>query len=236
MERDIFLEQMRLCGICSKIYNKGDIIINYWKNNFSSIYLEEGILKMTSDSSEGSVFNLQYIKGKLLLLSNSIFNDKVMCKYNLEVVSDTAKLYFVNSKILKHLMNNSKDLSLYIINCLQKQLTFLWSKLSDFSSNGKYGSISGQLLIWTYLFGKKNDHGDVVIDLSITLQELGNSCGISHVSSVCRMLSYLKKEGILVVENSKIKITNLEILKMNAPKIEEWFFFSENERWREINL
>ncbi|MGK0552793.1 Crp/Fnr family transcriptional regulator [Enterococcus faecalis] len=236
MERDIFLEQIQLNGLCSKIYKKGDIIVSYWKNNYSSLFLEAGILKMTSDSAEGTIFNLHHIKGEVLVLSTSIFNDKVMCKYNLEVVSDTVKLYFLTADQLNTFMSKSKSVMMYVINCLQKQLTFLWSKICDFSLNGKCGAISGQLLSWVYLFGKKTVHNEIVIELATNLQELGNSCGIAHVSSVSRLLSDLKKEGVIIIKRGKLKILNIDSLKAKAPKIEEWYFLCEREKWNEINL
>ncbi len=61
------------------------------------------------------------------------------------------------------------------------------------------------------------------------------SCGISHVASVSRMLSNLKKEKVIVIENGKIKILKLDILKINAPKIEEWFALNERQKWEKIN-
>ncbi|EKF8800591.1 MULTISPECIES: Crp/Fnr family transcriptional regulator [Enterococcus] len=235
MKDDIFLKQIQANGLCSKVYKKGEFIISNWKNNYSNIFVEEGILKMTISNAEGLTFTLQHIQGRILILSTSIFNDKAMCKYNLEVVSDTAKLYFLTIDNLTTFMAKSTNIMRYVIDCLEKQLTFVWSKLCDFSVHGKCGALCGQLLVWTYLFGEKQMNGTITIELIATLQDLGDSCGISHVASVSRMLSNLKKEKVIVIENGKIKILKLDILKINAPKIEEWFALNERQKWEKIN-
>lgn len=229
-----FISELHESNLMPRSYTKGEVIMSHWKDNYASVFLEEGILKMTSDNSSGTVFNLQHISSEQLILSNSIVDDEVMCKYDLEVVSDTVKIYFITAEELKTVVCHSRGALLYTVNSLQKQVTFLWSKLSDFSINGKIGSLCGQLLIWSYLFGEKKET-EITIQLKVTLQDLGCACGIAHISAVSRLLTHLKKEEAIRIKKGQVSILDLDKLKEYSPKIEEWFKLNELEKWLKLN-
>ncbi|MBS4178696.1 Crp/Fnr family transcriptional regulator [Lederbergia citrea] len=85
------------------------------------------------------------------------------------------------------------------------------SKFRDLLLHGKKGALYSTLIRMTNSFGVNKEDG-ILIDLSLTNQELANFCGMSR-EVVNRMLGALKKDGIISVSDGKILIHDLQFLK-----------------------
>ena len=88
-------------------------------------------------------------------------------------------------------------------------------KMQQMLTNGRIGAVSTQLYELASIFGRKLENGDILIDFSITNEELGKFCGISTTSSVSRILKQLKNDDIIQTDKQKIRIVKLEQLKEN---------------------
>ncbi|AIS58665.1 Crp/Fnr family transcriptional regulator [Listeria ivanovii] len=222
-------------GIKPKKFKKKDIIFNQWDPQEYCVFLYDGIAKLTNISENGSIMNLQYYKGAFIIMSGSLDTGKPLGYYNLEVISKTATAYVLKISDLKNLVSSDITQLFYITQALQKQVSYSLAKFNDFSANGKLGSICGQLLILTYVYGEKTSDGIKIALDNLTMQELGYSSGIAHCSAVSRILSKLKKEKVIEYKNSSFYVQNLDYLKKIAPKLDEWFYLACPSSWEKFN-
>lgn len=92
---------------------------------------------------------------------------------------------------------------------LQRQRT--QSKFRDLILHGKKGALYSTLIRLTNSYGIEKADG-ILIDLVLTNQELANFCGMAR-EVVNRLLSEMKREGIISMEQGKIVIHDLKFLK-----------------------
>ncbi|MCR2822524.1 Crp/Fnr family transcriptional regulator [Lederbergia panacisoli] len=85
------------------------------------------------------------------------------------------------------------------------------SKFRDLILHGKKGALYSTLIRLTNSYGIDQEDG-ILIDLSLTNQELANFCGMSR-EVVNRMLGSLKKDGKLSMKDGKLIIHDLDYLK-----------------------
>lgn len=85
------------------------------------------------------------------------------------------------------------------------------SKFRDLILHGKKGALYSTLIRMTNSYGIKTDKG-IIIDLSLTNQELANFCGMSR-EVVNRLLGALKKDGVISIADGNIIIHDLQFLK-----------------------
>ncbi|MBW8351994.1 Crp/Fnr family transcriptional regulator [Bacillus sp. IITD106] len=85
------------------------------------------------------------------------------------------------------------------------------SKFRDLILHGKKGALYSTLIRLANSYGVEKEDG-ILVDLSLTNQELANFCGMTR-EVVNRMLSSLKKEGKLSMHDGKILIHDLDYLK-----------------------
>ncbi|ALC91881.1 Crp/Fnr family transcriptional regulator [Bacillus sp. FJAT-18017] len=86
------------------------------------------------------------------------------------------------------------------------------TKFRDLVLNGKRGALFSTLIRMTNSYGVHLDTG-ILIDLPLTNQDLANFCGTSR-ESTNRILSELKRDGIVSIKKGKITVHNLDYLKL----------------------
>ncbi|EBH4249609.1 listeriolysin transcriptional regulator PrfA [Listeria monocytogenes] len=230
-----FKKYLETNGIKPKKFHKKELIFNQWDPQEYCIFLYDGITKLTSISENGTIMNLQYYKGAFVIMSGFIDTETSVGYYNLEVISEQATAYVIKINELKELLSKNLTHFFYVFQTLQKQVSYSLAKFNDFSINGKLGSICGQLLILTYVYGKETPNGIKIALDNLTMQELGYSSGIAHSSAVSRIISKLKQENVIVYKNSCFYVQNLDYLKRYAPKLDEWFYLACPATWGKLN-
>ena len=85
------------------------------------------------------------------------------------------------------------------------------TKFRDLMLHGKKGALYSTLIRMTNSYGKSERSG-ILIDLTLTNQELANYCGMTR-EVVNRLLSDLKKTDKVSMANGKILIHDLQYLK-----------------------
>lgn len=132
--------------------------------------------------------------------------------------------YTVSAKVLEDGLCakiNKEDLEKNLMNNPQLAMEFIkWmgvhhqktqSKFRDLILNGKKGAIYSTLIRMTNSYGLVKQDG-ILVDLSLTNQELANFCGMTR-EVVNRTLSDLKKDGRISLVDGKILIHDLQFLK-----------------------
>lgn len=85
------------------------------------------------------------------------------------------------------------------------------TKFRDLLLHGKKGALYSTLIRLSNSYGVQKKDG-VLIDLHLTNQELANFCGMTR-EVVNRMLSELKKQGVVSVSEGKLTIHDINKLK-----------------------
>ncbi|MFB1050070.1 Crp/Fnr family transcriptional regulator [Paraliobacillus sp. JSM ZJ581] len=85
------------------------------------------------------------------------------------------------------------------------------TKFRDLVLHGKKGALYSTLIRLTNSYGIKKNDG-ILINISLTNQELANFCGTSR-ESVNRLLNELRRNKIINIEKGKITIFDLDYLK-----------------------
>lgn len=178
--------------------------------------LKDGIVKESVVSKYGQEFNLRYITGlEIISVLSNEYSQYMGEPYNVRVESDTATFYRVHRDKFLHDISNSKELQSYITSFYHHRLLTSMKKMQQMLTNGRIGAVSTQLYELATIFGKTLENGDILIDFSITNEELGKFCGISTASSVSRILKQLKNDGVIQTDKQKIRIAKLEQLEEN---------------------
>lgn len=175
--------------------------------------LKDGVVKESVVSKYGQEFNLRYITDlEIISVLSDEYSPYMGEPYNVRVESESATFYRVSREQFLQDVQHSKELQSYIASFYHHRLLTSMKKMQQMLTNGRIGAVSTQLYELATIFGKHLDNGDILIDFSITNEELGKFCGISTASSVSRILKQLKNEGIIQTEKQKIRILKLDQL------------------------
>lgn len=94
---------------------------------------------------------------------------------------------------------------------MSEQYQITQTKFRDLILNGKKGALYSTLIRMANSYGVETENG-ILINIDMTNQELANFCGATR-ESINRMLSNLRKKGVISFQNKKITIHDLQYLK-----------------------
>lgn len=182
----------------------------------SSVYiLKSGIIKTSVISRDGREFNLRYISGlEIVSLLKDEYSQFIDAPFNIRVESKKAELYQIDRVQFWKDINQSLDLQLYVKDYYRVRLLHSMKKLQQMLMNGKFGAVCTQIYEMYETFGTVTDEG-LLIDFVVTNEEIAHFCGIASASSVNRMMQQLKDMGAIAIQNRKILILDLEIIRDN---------------------
>mgnify|MGYP000009428621 FL=1 len=177
--------------------------------------LKEGTVKASVISNDGREFNLRYIKDlEIVSLLKDEYSQFIDSPYNIRVESEYAEFYRINRVRFWQNINQDPKLQHYVKEYYRYRLLYSMKKMQQMLLNGKLGAVCTQLYELYDLFGVRTEEG-MLIDFSITNEEIAKFCGISTASSVNRILKQLKKDGIITVKDHHIVILNMDLLEDN---------------------
>lgn len=165
------------------------------------------ISKMVPDGREITIRMCQ--EGDLIG-SVSLFKSEGSYSVNARVLEDGEVATIYKNELEKELGDNNA-LALEFIKWLLQQQRKANTKLRDLVLQGKKGALCSTLIRLANSYGVKTDKG-IVIDASLTNQEIANFCGTSR-EVINRLLSDLRKRGIISTKKGTITVLKLDYLK-----------------------
>ncbi|AUJ30206.1 MAG: Crp/Fnr family transcriptional regulator [Liquorilactobacillus hordei] len=180
----------------------------------STYVLKHGIVKTSIILQDGREFNLSYITRPDVL---SLLRDEVS-KYtdqpfNVRVESQEAEFYKIDRVKFWEMVNQDDELNNYVKEYYRTKLSENIVRLQRMIMGGKHDAVCAFLYQLSDLFGKRlPNHQGVLIDFTVTNEDIAGFCGINSRSSVTRILSDLREEGIIDIKNHKFIITNMNYL------------------------
>lgn len=165
------------------------------------------ISKLNSDGQELTlrICGENDICGELTLFttdSRYLLNAKII---------QSGKIAIVKKSVLEKEILSNNELGFEFLKWMNDHFRKTMTKFRDLVLNGKKGALYSTLIRMSNSFGVNTDKG-ILIDYSITNQELAGFCGSSR-ESVNRFLNDLKRDGIISFKKGKITIHDLEYLK-----------------------
>lgn len=127
-----------------------------------------------------------------------------------KVIKDGEAAFISKEKMEEELFKNGA-FAMEFMKWMSDQYRNTQTKFRDLLLHGKKGAVFSTLIRMTNSYGVKKADG-ILIDFPFTNQELGNFSGTSR-ESVNRMLSDLKKRGIISMSEGKIIIHDLQYLR-----------------------
>lgn len=172
--------------------------------------IQSGLVQISKTTSDGRELALKICKKGDLIGEFSIFSNDPKHIFNAKVLENSS-IYFIKKERLECKLFENPNLSLSFLKWMSEQYQITQTKFRDLILNGKKGALYSTLIRMANTYGVETENG-ILINIDMTNQELANFCGATR-ESINRMLSNLRKKGVISFQNKKITIHDLQYLK-----------------------
>lgn len=189
---------------------KGDYLFNEGDPAEYFYIVKSGIVSIKKFTSTGHVLALRLVGpgniiGELPLYEGQgagyIFN--AIAKTDIEV-------YSIRYELLEAYMEEHPKTALVLLKMLSEHMRKQHSKYRDLILYGKKGAFYSTLVRLVNSYGQKREDG-IYITVALTNQELAEFCATSR-ESLNRMLSELRRNGVVSYDKRHLVIHNLEYI------------------------
>ncbi len=177
-------------------------------NSINGLYcIRDGKCKLTKLNTNGKEQIIKFVKGGDILGHRSILSDEPV-GLNVTALEDMHVCFIPKGDIIDTIKENA-HFSLYLMKNISHQLNEANTSISQMAQKPVKDRLAETLLELEMTFGVDNEG---CIDVVLTREEIANTIGTATESAI-RLLSNLKKDGVIDLIGKKIKILNLSILK-----------------------
>lgn len=172
--------------------------------------VQSGILQISKIIPDGRELTLRMCSRGDFVGELNIFSPAPRYLLSARVTED-GDVAVIKKEVLEEKLSNDLPLALEFMKWMSQQFRKTQTKFRDLVLHGKKGALYSTLIRMTNSHGIKTNKG-ILIELPLTNQELANFCGTSR-EVVNRLLSDLRKAGIICIDKGAITIHDLEYLK-----------------------
>lgn len=184
---------------------KGETILLEGSLTSHVIYLRSGLIKETMRGIDGKEQIFRIIKDKTYLGMSSIFGDTVN-HFSYKALSDLTVCH-IQIDTFKKLMLDNAEFTYMIMSSMCKENLHNYDKLLKQGQKKIFGRLADALLYFAEdIFESTN------FTIPLTQQEIANFIGTSR-ESAARGLSNFRQNKIISLDNSEVKILDLDGLK-----------------------
>ena len=177
-------------------------------NTINGLYcIRDGKAKLTKRNTNGKEQIIKFVKGGDILGQRSILSDEPV-GLNVTALEDVHVCFIPKGDILDTIKEN-EQFSLSIMKIISHQLNQANTLVSQMAQKPVKERLAETLLNLEEIFGVDNEG---CIDVILTREEIANTIGTATESAI-RLLSNLKKDGVINLINKKIKISDKNTLK-----------------------
>ncbi|MDL4841929.1 Crp/Fnr family transcriptional regulator [Aquibacillus rhizosphaerae] len=178
----------------------------------NEIYLmKSGIVQIGKLTADGKELTLRICKSDDIVGELTLFCDDPKYVLSCKVLEPGQVLVINRDRLESELMYNG-PLTFEFMKWVSNHMRKFQSKMRDLLLHGKKGALYSTLIRLSNSYGIKDSNG-VLINIALTNTELAKFC-VATRESVNRMLSELRKSGIITIDNSgKIYIHNIQFLR-----------------------
>lgn len=187
-------------------FKKGDAIFEEGKT-ISGIYcLKDGKCKLSRLTGNGKEQIVRFIKGGDLVGYRSLFNDEPVT-LTASALEDMEACFIPKEEIM-HLVSINNKFAMGMLKEVCHVLKITNDSLAKMAQKSVKERLADTLLALEETFGTTTEGA---IDLKLTRDELASYIGTATESAI-RLISELKKEGIITIKGKMITIKDKELL------------------------
>ncbi|WP_281251499.1 Crp/Fnr family transcriptional regulator [Paenisporosarcina indica] len=193
-----------------KEFNKGTYLFREG-DSIKGIYLiRSGKVQIGKVTPNGRELTLRLCGPNQFVGEFTLFSEAAKYMLDAKVIEDTICMK-IKIDDLEEALSNDANLAMAFMKWMGINHQKTQTKFRDLMLHGKKGALYSTLIRMTNSYGKREEHG-VLIDLTLTNQDLANFCGMTR-EVVNRLLSDLKKQNKITMVNGKILIQDLQYMK-----------------------
>ncbi|MEW9674974.1 Crp/Fnr family transcriptional regulator [Lentibacillus sp. L22] len=179
--------------------------------NAKELYIiQSGRVQIGKLSPDGRELTLRICNKGDIVGELSLY-DEVKYILNAKVLED-GKVAVINKARLEEELINNGSLAIEFMKMMSESYRRDQTRFRDLVMHGKKGALYSTLIRLSNSYGRKQDNGNIYIDIVLNNQELANFCGTSR-ESVNRSLNELKRKQIISMKKGHIIIHDLTYLK-----------------------
>lgn len=172
--------------------------------------IKRGMLQLSKSIPDGRELTLRICSEGDLAGEANLFMPS--SKYYLSAkVTESGEVAVILKEHLEEQLSKDHDLAVEFMRWMSIQHLKTQTKFRDLVLHGKKGALYSILIRLSNSYGREVEDG-IILDLPLTNQELANFCGTSR-EVVNRLLSDLRRSGIISVKKGIITIHELDTLK-----------------------
>jgi len=197
------LNQVRNIYI-SKKYKKGQIIFFEGEPGEAVYFVKSGKIKIYKSDAEGREYIL-HIFGPGNIFAETVLLGGGPYPASAEAVEDSL-VGIIQNRDLEELLKKNTDIAFKIMKILSNRLRESQDKIKNLVFRDTYDRTACALHRMSLDYGIKTPQG-IEVELPITRTELASIVGTSR-ETVTRMLSEMKRKGIIEMDRQKIIVKN----------------------------
>lgn len=203
----LFLENIRHT---SKRFAKGSYLFREGDPIRGIYLLKSGKVQIGKVTPEGRELTLKLCGRDQMVGEITMFSGPSKYRLDAKAVEDT-ECFKITIEDLEEALQRDQNLAVAFMRWTGIDQQKTQTKFRDLLLHGKKGALYSTLIRLSNSYGEAHPDG-VLIDVVLTNQELANFCGMTR-EVVNRMLSDLKKDGIISMKDGKIIIHQIPRLK-----------------------
>jgi len=172
--------------------------------------VQSGILQISKIIPDGRELTLRLCSKGDFVGELNLFSPSSRYLLSARVV-ESGEVAVIMKDVLEETLSQNLPLSFEFIRWMSQQYRKTQTKFRDLVLHGKKGALYSTLIRFSNSYGIRTNKG-ILIELPLTNQELANFCGTSR-EVVNRLLSDLRRAGIISIDKGFIEIHDLEFLK-----------------------
>ena len=169
----------------------------------------KGQVKLSKQTAEGKIFTL-FLKQNGDLISEGMLFDDTPSPMTAEAVT-ASEISVLPIQEMRNLFLQDQQLAIALMSWCSIQTQSTQAKFRDLILSGKQGALYSTLIRFAHSYGQETKQG-ILIKTPLTHQDLADYSGSTR-ENVNRMITDLKKKGILTMEKSRILIHDLDYMK-----------------------
>lgn len=190
---------------------KGAFLFQEGSNGNELYIVQSGILQISKIIPDGRELTLRMCSSGDFVGELHLFSPSPKYLVSARVI-ESGQVAVIKREVLEEKLSQNMPLAFEFIQWMSRLYRKTQTRFRDLVLHGKKGALYSTLIRISNSYGIKTNKG-ILIDLPLTNQELANFCGTSR-EVVNRLLSDLRKTGIISIDKGTITIHDIDYLRI----------------------
>ena len=208
--KEEFISQIHEQKVCN-VYKKGQILFNEGSYPFGVFCVNEGKIKLSHQGDDGKEQIIRLLKAGDVLGYRALLSGD---RYSASAVAlEDTQICFIPKELFINVLKFDQGLAFEMMKLLSDELHRAEVKLTHLAQKPIRERLAETLLFIKETYGFETD--GITLNVRLSREEIANLVGTATESAI-RLLSELKKDGIVELDGKKIKILRLPQLIKTA--------------------